>query len=465
MSDSMQPDSMRGDALSRAAGHAARWLDSLTTRPVPPQASVAEVTALLGTELPDGPTPAGEVIDLLASGCEPGLTAMPSARFYGMVIGGTHPAALGADWLVSAWDQNAGLRLLTPAHSAVEDITSAWLLDVLGLPAGSAVGFVTGATMSNFTCLAAARDAMLARAGWDVAVAGLTGSPRVRVLVGAERHDTVDLALRYLGLGAPEVVAADDQGRVDPGALAAALAAGPAGSSAPAIVVLQAGNVHSGAFDPFGPAIAAARAHGAWVHVDGAFGLFAAASAATRHLIAGYEDADSWTTDAHKTLNVPYDCGIAIVRDRAALRAAMGMRGDYLIQDAAGDPFEHVPELSRRGRAFTVWAVMRALGRSGIAALVDGLCANAARFAAGIASIDGARVENDVVYTQVCATFGSASRTAEVTARLLADGTAWMSGSRWRGQQVLRISVSNWSTTFDDVDRSLAALAKAAAEG
>jgi glutamate/tyrosine decarboxylase-like PLP-dependent enzyme len=223
--------------------------------------------------------------------------------------------------------------------------------------------------------------------------------------------------------------------------------------------------VHSGAFDPFGPAIAAARAHGAWVHVDGAFGLFAAASAATRRLIAGYEDADSWTTDAHKTLNVPYDCGIAVVRDRAALRAAMGMHGDYLIQDAAGDPFEHVPELSRRGRAFTVWAVMRALGRSGIAALVDGLCANAARFAEGIASIDGARVENDVVYTQVCATFGSDSRTAEVTARLLADGTAWMSGSRWRGQQVLRLSVSNWSTTAGDVGRSLAALAKAAAEG
>jgi glutamate/tyrosine decarboxylase-like PLP-dependent enzyme len=197
--------------------------------------------------------------------------------------------------------------------------------------------------------------------------------------------------------------------------------------------------------------------------VDGAFGLFAAASAATRHLTAGYEAADSWTTDAHKTLNVPYDCGIAIVRDKAAVRAAMGMQGDYLIQDAAGDPFEYVPELSRRGRAIPVWALMRALGRSGIAALVDGLVANAARFAAGIAAIDGARVENDVVYTQVCTTFGSDSRTAEVTARLLADGTAWMSGSRWHGQQVLRISVSNWSTTFDDVDRSLAALAKAAA--
>jgi len=453
----------RDIALARAAGYAAQWLDSLATRPVVPRASVAEVTAALGTELPDGPTPAPEVIDLLARACEPGLTAMPSGRFYGMVIGGTHPAALAADWLVSAWDQNSGLRLLTPAHSAVEDVASGWLLDVLGLPAGSGVGFVTGATMSNFTCLAAARDAVLHTAGWQVATDGLTGAPRVRVIVGAERHDTVDLALRYLGLGAPEPVAVDDQGRIDPEALAAALAAGSDAPPSPAIVVLQAGNVHSGAFDPFGPAIEAARRHGAWVHVDGAFGLFAAASPRTRHLVAGYQEADSWTTDAHKTLNVPYDCGIAIVRDQAALRGSMGMHGDYLIRDAVGDPFEFVPELSRRGRAFTVWAVMRALGRSGLAALIDGFCGNAASFAAGIAEIDGATVENDVVFSQVCASFGSDERTEEVTRRLLADGTAWMSGSRWRGKSVLRISVCNWSTTDDDVERSLDALRKAAA--
>ena len=453
----------RDIALARAAGYAAQWLDSLATRPVVPRASVAEVTAALGTELPDGPTPAPEVIDLLARACEPGLTAMPSGRFYGMVIGGTHPAALAADWLVSAWDQNSGLRLLTPAHSAVEDVASGWLLDVLGLPAGSGVGFVTGATMSNFTCLAAARDAVLHTAGWQVATDGLTGAPRVRVIVGAERHDTVDLALRYLGLGTPEPVAVDDQGRIDPEALAAALAAGSDAPPSPAIVVLQAGNVHSGAFDPFGPAIEAARRHGAWVHVDGAFGLFAAASPRTRHLVAGYQEADSWTTDAHKTLNVPYDCGIAIVRDQAALRGSMGMHGDYLIRDAVGDPFEFVPELSRRGRAFTVWAVMRALGRSGLAALIDGFCGNAASFAAGIAEIDGATVENDVVFSQVCASFGSDERTEEVTRRLLADGTAWMSGSRWRGKSVLRISVCNWSTTDDDVERSLDALRKAAA--
>ncbi|HVT66298.1 MAG TPA: pyridoxal-dependent decarboxylase [Trebonia sp.] len=449
----------RYDALDHAARHAGRWLDSLGTRPVPARAAAAEIARELGPELPAGPVPPHEVIDLLAAACEPGLTAMPSGRFYGMVIGGTHPAALAADWLVSAWDQNACLRAVSPAHAAVEDVTSAWLLDLLGLPAGSGVGFVTGATMSNFTCLAAARDTVLHRAGWDVAADGLSGAPRVRVLVGAERHDTVDLALRYLGLGAPEPVPADDQGRIDPGALAAALAAVPAGT--PVIVVLQAGNVHSGAFDPFGPAIEAARARGAWVHVDGAFGLFAAASPETRHLVAGIQGADSWTTDAHKTLNVPYDCGIAVVADRGALRAAMGYRGDYFIHDAAGDSLETVPEVSRRARAVPVWAVLRALGRQGVADLVAGLCARARAFADGIAAIDGAHIANDVVFTQVCATFGSDDRTAAVTRAVLADGTAWMSGSRWHGKTVLRVSVSNWSTTADDVARSLAALRRA----
>jgi glutamate/tyrosine decarboxylase-like PLP-dependent enzyme len=448
-------------ALDSAVRHARGWLDSLATRPAPPQASVAEVAKALGTELPDGPTRADKVIDLLATACEPGLTAMPGGRFYGMVIGGTHPAALAADWLVSTWDQNAALRLLTPAHSAVEDIASAWLLDLLGLPETSGVGFVTGATMSNFTCLAAARDAVLRRHGWNVAEDGLTASPRVRVLVGAERHDTVDLALRYLGLGAPVPVAADAQGRINPDALANALGQIP--ESTPAIVVLQAGNVHSGAFDPFTETIATAHAHGAWVHIDGAFGLFAAASAKTRHLTQGYERADSWTTDAHKTLNVPYDCGIAIVADREALRGAMGMHGDYFIHDAAGDSLETVPEVSRRARAIPVWAVLRSLGRDGVAALVERLCGHAAAFAKGIAAIDGARIENDVVFTQVCATFGSDERTAAVTRALLADGTAWMSGSRWRGKTVLRVSVSNWSTTDDDVAASLSALREAAA--
>jgi glutamate/tyrosine decarboxylase-like PLP-dependent enzyme len=452
-------------ALDHANRYANRWLDTLATRPVPPRASVAEVTAALGTELPAGPTPANEVIDLLARACEPGLTAMPSGRFYGMVIGGTHPAALAADWLVSAWDQNAVLRAVSPAHAAVEDVASTWLLDLLGLPETSGVGFVTGATMSNFTCLAAARDVVLSKHGWDVAKHGLSGAPRVRVLVGAQRHDTVDLALRYLGLGAPEPVPADDQGRIDPAALASALDQAPA-ETTPTIVVLQAGNLHSGAFDPFEQAITVAHAYGAWVHIDGAFGLFAAASPATRHLTDGYDQADSWTTDGHKTLNVPYDCGIAIVADRNALRAAMTMGAmDYFITDAAGDSCDMVPESSRRARAIPVWALLRSLGRQGVADLVDGFCHHAKAFASGIEAIDGAKVENDVVFSQVSVSFGSDERTRAVTARLMADGTAWMTGSRWRDKAVLRISVSNWSTTDEDVARSLAALRKAAATG
>ena len=294
-----RPMDQHSAALERAHRHALDWLSSLDQRPVPPQASIDQVTEALGATLPDHGTDAAAVVDLLAEACGPGLTAMPSGRFFGFVIGGTHPAALAADWLVSTWDQNCGLRRLTPAHSAVEDVASAWLLDLLGLPADSAVGFVTGATMANFTGLAAGRDAVLRRAGWDVAERGLGGGPRVRVLVGAERHETVDLALRYLGLGSPEPVQVDDQGRVRADALQSAL---EEGSDEPTIVVLQAGNVHSGAFDPFTDAMAAAHAHGAWVHVDGAFGLWAAASPAYRHLVTGYAEADSWATDAHKTL-------------------------------------------------------------------------------------------------------------------------------------------------------------------
>ena len=443
-------------ALSAAHEHALQWLRSLPTRPVVPRASPDDIAAALGPELPDGPSDPAEVVALLARAAEPGLTAMPSGRFFGFVIGGALPAALAADWLTSAWDQNSGLRTVTPAHTAADEIASAWLLELLGLPSESAVGFVTGATMSNFTCLAAARDHVLREAGWDVAVRGLAGSPGVRVLVGAERHDTVDKALRMLGLGAPEALAVDSQGRIDPAALAAALATGD--PTMPTIVVLQAGNLHSGAFDPFPPTIGEAHRHGAWVHVDGAFGLFAGATRTHRHLVEGVDAADSWTTDAHKTLNVPYDCGIAVVRDRAALRAAMGMHGDYLIQTDAGDPLDRVPELSRRARAFPVWAALRSLGREGLAEMVERMCGKTATLAEGMAAIPGAEVLNDVVFTQICSSFGSDERTEEIARRVLADGTTWMSGSRWRGRSVLRVSVSNWSTTDEDVQRSLDAV-------
>jgi glutamate/tyrosine decarboxylase-like PLP-dependent enzyme len=446
----------RAAALDRAAHHARTWLASLDQRPVPPSVDADEMVRRLG-DLPDGPTPAADVVDLLAEACEPGLVAIPSGRFFGMVIGGALPAALGADWLTSAWDQNTGLRFLTPAAAAVEEVAGGWIVDLLGLPADSAVGFVSGGTMANFTCLAAARDTVLRRAGYDVR-SGLAGLPPVRVLVGAERHPSVDLPLRFLGLGEPRAVPVDGQGRIRADAVASALAE----SGGPTVVVLQAGNIHSGDFDPFAECIAAAREHGAWVHVDGAFGLWAAASPRWSDAVRGVGEADSWATDAHKTLNVPYDCGLAIVRDGDGLASSMAMHGDYLIE-ATGDPQERVPELSRRGRGFASWAALRSLGRSGVVALVEGLADHARAFADGAAEIPGCEVLNDVVFTQVCLSFGSDERTRAVAEALLADGTAWMSGSRWQDRAIVRISVSNWSTADDDVRRSLEALRRAAA--
>ncbi len=313
--------------------------------------------------------------------------------------------------------------------------------------------------MANFTGLAAGRQKVLTDVGWDLDRLGLTGAPRVRVLAGADRHGTIDLALRYLGLGAPTLVDVDDQGRLRVDALAEALADGVG----PTLVCLQAGNLHSGAFDPIGAATALAHEHGAWVHIDGAFGLWAGASPRLRHLVAGYETADSWATDAHKTLNVPYDCGISIVAHPPALRSAMGMHASYLVHDEGpGDPLEKSPELSRRARGVPVWAALRSLGRSGVEELIDRLVGHAQALADGIASIDGAEILNDVVFTQVCLGFGDDERTREVTRRLLEDGAVWMSGSRWRDRDVLRISVSNWSTDDADVDTSIEAVRRAA---
>ncbi|NKX54172.1 pyridoxal phosphate-dependent decarboxylase family protein [Arthrobacter mobilis] len=449
-------------ALERAKAHALEWLASIPERPVGPQATADELAARLAVPLPDEPTDPAEVVDELAALVEPGLMAMPSGRFFGWVIGGTLPAAMAADWLVSAWDQNTGLRFATPAAAAVEEAAGTWILDLLHLPADSDVGFTTGATMANFVGLAAGRQDVLDRAGWDLPARGLAGGPRVNVFVGRERHDVVDLALRYLGLGAPNVVDVDRQGRILPQALAGAMERVPG----PSIVCLQAGNLHSGAFDPVGEAAAVAHEHGAWVHVDGAFGLWAAASPLFREQTAGLETADSWATDGHKTLNVPYDCGIAVVARPAVLRSTFGVHTSYLITDehGPGDPMEKVPELSRRARGITVWAALRSLGRAGTVALVERLAARARALAEGIARIPGAEVLNEVVFTQVCVSFGEDERTRQVTARLIADGTAWMSGSRWQGRDVLRISVSNWSTDDDDVGRSLDAVRRAAAE-
>ena len=446
--------------LEQVLAESLRFLDGLSERPVNARYDVDDVAAALGGPLPEHGAAPLAVIEELLSGAEPGVVAMPSPRFFGWVIGGVLPAALGADWLTSVWDQNAGLLASSPAAAGAERVAGDWLLELLGLPAGSAVGFVTGGMMANFTCLAAARDAVLRRVGWDVESDGLLGAPPVRVLVGRERHDTVDLALRFLGLGAGRAVevVADDQGRMQAEVLAAALATGSA--DVPTIVCLQAGNVHSGAFDPLAEAIVIAHRHGAWVHVDGAFGLWAAASPRLQHLVAGVQGADSWATDAHKTLNVPYDSGLAIVADAASLHAAMGVHAAYLIQDTRPDPIATVPEFSRRARGFPVWAALRSLGRSGVAALVEGLVARAQQFAARLGALDGVEVLNDVVFTQVCVSFGTDEVTREVASRLLLDGTAWMTPSTWRGRAILRISVSNHRTTEADVDESVAALVR-----
>jgi glutamate/tyrosine decarboxylase-like PLP-dependent enzyme len=445
-------------ALQAAMTHAGHWLTSVPDRPIPPRRGADELVKAFG-EIPDGPTDPAAAIDLLAEVVDDGLMAMASGRFFGWVIGGTLPAALAADWLVSAWDQNAGMRTPTPGVVAAEETAARWLLDLLGLPAGSAVGFVTGATMANFSCLAAAREQVLADAGWDVNQRGLNGAPPVTVLVGDERHATVDVALRYLGLGAPTVVPADDQGRIRVDALAEQLA-GRHGDG-PAIVCLQAGNLHSGAFDPFAEAIDVAHQHGAWVHIDGAFGLWAAASPTHQHLVEGYQQADSWGTDAHKTLNVPFDCGIAIVARPAPVHRAFGISADYLTPDAVGDPLDRVPEMSRRARGVPVWAALRSLGRTGMAGLVDGLVGNAQSIAAGLAEVGGVEVLNEVAFTQVCFAVGDDERTGAVMNHLLRAGVTWMSGSRWAGRRIIRVSVSNWSTDERDVAMSVAAVRRA----
>jgi glutamate/tyrosine decarboxylase-like PLP-dependent enzyme len=426
-----------------------------------------------GGPLPLEGMPAADVVDYLADRAEPGLMAMPSGRFFGWVIGGTLPAALAADWLVSAWDQNAGLRYATPATAAIEAAAGAWLLELLGLPEESDVGFATGATMANFTGLAAARWRLMTDAGWDLDGDGLSGAPRIHCFVGAERHDTVDLGLRYLGLGRPTAVPADRQGRIIPAELDRALdraldgapSRGNRSGLAPALVCLQAGNLHSGAFDPFTEAVAVAKSYGAWVHVDGAFGLWAAAVPELAELTAGLALADSWGTDAHKTLNVPYDCGIAVVRDARALRSAMGLHASYLIQDADGaaDPFEKVPELSRRARGVPVWAALKSLGRDGLIAQVRGLVLRASQLAEQLSALDGVEVLNDVDYTQVSLAFGDDAVTRAVTERIIGDGRVWMSGSRWQDRAILRISVSNWSTDDDDVAVAVGAVRDALA--
>ncbi|UOE44775.1 pyridoxal phosphate-dependent decarboxylase family protein [Agromyces larvae] len=455
------PDDEYTAVLARAAHHAREWLNSVSERPIAAAVTADEVAAALGTHLgADGRDPA-VVVDELAEAIEPGLTAMSSPRFYGFVIGGIHPAALAADWLVSAWDQNTGSRIPTPGTAAVEELAARWLLDLFGLPATSGVGFVTGGTTANLSCLLAARGEVLRRAGWDVERDGLAGGPRVRFLAGDAVHSSMVLAGRMAGLGVPRTVGADDEGRIDVGGLGAALA----DDAGPAIVALQAGDVHSGAFDDFASAVEVAHAAGAWVHVDGAFGLWASASPSLRHLVAGFEAADSWATDAHKTLNVPYDSGVAIVRDERAMSAALGAHAAYLpVPGAVAEPYDHTPELSRRARGVPVWAALRSLGRAGVADLVDGLVASARALADGLAAVPGLEVLNDVVFTQVCVAAEDDERTSALVRGLVDDGVVWASPSRWRGRGIVRFSVSNRGTDAAEAARTIDAVERVLGE-
>lgn len=457
----MSPADGYRDLLDAARHRAAEWLDQVPERPIPPAATGDEVRAALGDRLPETTQDARAVLDRLADAVEPGLLASQSPRFYGWVIGGTYPVALAADWLTSAWDQNGGMRQASPSTTAVEDVAGEWLLDLLGLPASAAVGFVTGATTANLVGLAAGREHVLRAAGWDVNRDGLTGGPRVRLVAGTERHGSVDLAARYLGLGAARLVPSDDQGRIVVDALADVLADG----DGPAIVCLQAGNVHSGAFDDVGAAVAVAHEAGAWVHVDGAFGLWAAASPRLAHLTRGYETADSWATDAHKTLNVPYDSGVAIVADAAAARTALGIRASYLVAAETWDPHETVPEMSRRSRGLPVWATLAWLGRQGVAELVERLADAATALATALAEVDGVEVVNEVVYTQVCVALRDDAATQALAAALREDGVAYAYTSRWQDRDVVRFSVSNWATDAGAVAATVDAVRRVAASG
>jgi glutamate/tyrosine decarboxylase-like PLP-dependent enzyme len=439
------------DLLGLTAEIAADFHETLDERPVYPRATLAELREALGGVLPEGPTPPRQVVADLAAAADPGLVAEPGGRYFGFVIGGAVPAALAADWLATAWDQNAGLYVGGPAAAVVEDVAAAWLKELFGLPPHASFGFVTGGQMANTTSLAAARNHVLASAGWDVEADGLHGAPRVRVVVGAQRHGTIDRALRLLGLGAPsEVVAADDQGRMRADELRL--------GDEPTIVCAQAGEVNTGAFDPLDAiADACAAAPNAWLHVDGAFGLWAAAVPSLRHLVRGVERADSWATDAHKWLNVPYDCGVLFCAHPHAHSGAMSGRAAYLVYgEEERDQMDWNPESSRRARGFAVYAALRSLGRSGIVDLVERCCAHARAFADGVREL-GAEVLNDVVLNQVLFRFATDEETDRVLAAVQASGEAWMGGTVWDGRRAIRISVSNWQTTDADVERTLAA--------
>ncbi|HET9681536.1 MAG TPA: pyridoxal-dependent decarboxylase [Candidatus Limnocylindrales bacterium] len=456
------------DLLRRAAELGTAYLASVDTREVAPAIAPDDLRARLGGPVPEGGSEPEAVLSWLAEAVEPGIVASAGPRYFGFVMGGSQPVAVAADWLTSAWDQNAGLYVRSPAAAVAEEIAGQWLVELLGLPTGVSVGFTSGGTMANFTALAAARHAVFRDAGWDVEARGLLGAPEVHVLAGEESHATAYGSLQLLGLGrdAAARIPADGQGRMRADALAAALSA----RTGPTIVSAQAGNVNTGSFDPLPEIAAAVAAHRArgnptWLHVDGAIGLWAAAVPSLRHLTRGLELADSWTTDAHKWLNVPYDSGLVFVRDVEAHRAAMSF-GSHGVEHVEGgrDSYDFVPESSRRARGFVVLAALRTLGREGLADLIERCCALARRMAERLAADPAIEILNDVVLNQVLVRFappggqGSDAFTAEVIRRVQASGTLWLGGRTWHGQGVMRVSMTSWNTTEADVDRSAAVI-------
>ena len=445
--------------LDDAARLAHEFIDGLPSRPVGATAGIEELRSRLGKPLTEGGEDPRGVIEDLARDLEPGLSASAGPRYFGFVIGGALPVALAADWLTSAWDQNVGGYVAAPGASVAEEVAAGWLCELLGLPQGSGVGFVTGCQMANFTCLAAARHAVLRDVGWDVEARGLQGAPPVLVLAGEHVHVTVTVACRMLGFGTERLrlVPADDQGRMLAGELEVALRE----TDGPVIVCAQAGEINTGAFDPLDDVVTACRARGAWCHVDGAFGLWAAASPARRGLLEGFQRADSWATDGHKWLNVPYDCGVAVVADRAAHRAAMTSTSAYIPDhdDAVPWGLDWTPELSRRARGIPLYAALRSLGRRGVADMVDRCCDHAVRIAGRLAAADGVEVLNDVVLNQVLVRFDDDDdMTTAVIDRVQKGGTCWLSGSTFRGQAVVRVSVVGWQTTTADIDASADAM-------
>jgi glutamate/tyrosine decarboxylase-like PLP-dependent enzyme len=427
---------------------------------VAPSVDLEPLRATLGGPLPEKGSDAHVVIQQLAAAVEPVLVATAGPRYFGFVIGGALDAATCADLLTTGWDQVAFNHTTSPAAAVVEDVVGGWLKEAFGLPAGASFGLVTGAQGANTVALAAARPRVLAGAGWDVEERGLMGAPRIRVVASEERHATIDRSLRLLGIGtgAIESVAADPNGAIDPEALARALDAGP---EAPTIVCLQAGNVNTGACDDLVNTCDAARRHGAWVHVDGAFGLWAAASPSTKHFVCGIERADSWSVDGHKWLNVPYDTGYVFCADPQAHAASMSYTAAYLVGHGEGSvraPSDYVTESSRRARGFATWAALRELGRQGLSELVERCCSLARRFGDQLGSIEGVEIGNEIILNQVLVSFGSDARTDRVIDAVQRDGNCWMGGTTWRGRRYMRISVSNWSTTEGDVDRSVAAI-------